>query len=63
MAVDFGPASKGIGIGIGMIGMGIGLKFMSDTMQDMKSSTKSREYKPKTCIPKHYSFKPIKWKL
>ena len=63
MTVDFGPASQGIGLGIGIIGMGIGLRFMNDTVQDMKRSTKSREYRPKIYTPKHYSFKPLKWKL
>jgi len=63
MAIDFGPASHGIGIGFGMIGMGIGLKFMSDTVHDMKRSTKHRGCKPKTYVPRQYKYKPLKWKL
>jgi len=48
-------ASKGIGIGVGLIGMGIGLKFLKDTTDDLRSKkSKSFSYKP----PK---FKKIKW--
>ena len=54
MSLD--DASKGIGIGLGMIGMGIGLKFMQDVTQDLRKNTK----KKKTYQP---SFKPIRWKL
>ena len=69
MSIDFGPASKGIGVGMGMIGMGIGLKFMSDTVKNMEMprSSKSKPYTPlyteKNTTSKQYSFKPLKWKL
>lgn len=52
----FDSASKGIGLGLGMIGMGIGLKFLSDTTKDLRRSTK-KSYAPK--MPK---FKPYKYK-
>lgn len=49
-------ASRGIGLGLGMIGMGIGLKFLSDTVKDIRRKT----YKPYT--PKMPSIKQFKYK-
>lgn len=48
-------ASKGIGAGLGMIGVGIGLRFMSDTVKDLRIKNK-RPRPPKTLC------KPFKWK-
>jgi len=67
--VDFGPASKGIGLGIGIIGMGIGLKFLDNTVKNME---KPRKYKSKPKLPafggrndlyRQHSIKHTKWKL
>lgn len=49
-------ASKGIGLGIGMVGLGIGLKFLSDTTKDIKPRI-YRPYKPKIPKFKSYRFK------
>ena len=64
--VDWGMASKGIGLGIGMIGVGIGLRHLNETAKNVRN-TKSKPYHPsfarKKYVPEQYGIKPIKWKL
>jgi len=67
--VDFGPASRGIGIGIGIIGLGIGLEHLSNSVKNIEKprNSKSKPYTPlfesKTYTSRQYSLKPYKWKL
>jgi len=67
--VDLESASKGIGMGIGIIGMGIGLKFLDNTVKNMekprkhKSSMSLPTFRGKNYTSKQYTLKPIKWKL
>jgi len=57
--MNFDNASKGIGVGLGLIGMGIGLKFMKDVTDDFRSKHKQvKMFNP----PSFPSIKKIKWK-
>jgi len=67
--VDFGFASRGIGLGIGMIGIGIGLEHLSNSVKNIEKPRKhkNQSYTPsfggKHDLYKQYSFKPIRWKI